>query len=113
MNWPKIFPTENNGNWRLSGRWRPNPTFFLLDEPAAGMNPQETLELMDLIKYIRERFALTIILIEHDMKLVMGISQRIVVLDYGRTIACGTPTEVAHNPLVVKAYLGKELENDA
>ena len=89
------------------------PHILLLDEPAAGMNPQETLELMDLIKYIRERFDLTIVLIEHDMKLVMGICQRIVVLDYGRMIACGTPKEVAHNPLVVKAYLGKELENDA
>lgn len=89
------------------------PHILLLDEPAAGMNPQETLELMDLIKYIREQFALTIILIEHDMKLVMGICQRIVVLDYGRMIACGTPAEIAHNPLVVKAYLGKELENDA
>ena len=89
------------------------PHILLLDEPAAGMNPQETLELMDLIKYIRDRFKLTILLIEHDMKLVMGICQRIFVLDYGRLIARGTPEEIAHNPLVIKAYLGKEMENDA
>lgn len=89
------------------------PHILLLDEPAAGMNPQETLELMELIQYIRERFDLTIILIEHDMKLVMGICQRIAVLDYGRMIACGTPEEVTHNPLVIKAYLGKEMENNA
>ncbi|HHT49200.1 MAG TPA: ABC transporter ATP-binding protein [Firmicutes bacterium] len=89
------------------------PHILLLDEPAAGMNPQETQELMDLIEYIKERFALTILLIEHDMKLVMGICQRIYVLDYGRTIARGTPAEIANNPLVIKAYLGKEMENDA
>lgn len=89
------------------------PHILLLDEPAAGMNPQETLELMDLIKYIRDRFKLTILLIEHDMKLVMGICQRIYVLDYGRLIARGAPEEIAHNPLVIKAYLGKEMENDA
>lgn len=89
------------------------PHILLLDEPAAGMNPQETLELMDLIKYIRDRFKLTILLIEHDMKLVMGICQRIFVLDYGRLIARGTPEEIARNPLVIKAYLGKEMENDA
>ena len=89
------------------------PHILLLDEPAAGMNPQETLDLMDLIKHIRDRFDLSILLIEHDMKLVMGICERILVLDYGRLIASGTPAEIAHNPMVIKAYLGKEMENDA
>jgi branched-chain amino acid transport system ATP-binding protein len=89
------------------------PHILLLDEPAAGMNPQETLDLMDLIRHIRDRFDLSILLIEHDMKLVMGICERILVLDYGRLIARGTPAEIAHNPMVIKAYLGKEMENDA
>jgi len=85
-----------------------NPSLLLLDEPAAGMNGQETDELMKLISFIRERFDLTILLIEHDMHLVMGICQRLIVLDYGRTIASGTPAEIRSNPLVIKAYLGSE-----
>ncbi|WP_028972569.1 ABC transporter ATP-binding protein [Spirochaeta cellobiosiphila] len=83
---------------------------LLLDEPAAGMNPQETQELMTLIRFIREKFDLTILLIEHDMHLVMGICERIVVLDYGRIIAEGLPAEVSKNPEVVKAYLGQEVD---
>jgi branched-chain amino acid transport system ATP-binding protein len=89
------------------------PTLLLLDEPAAGMNPQETLELMNLIRFIRGKFNLTILLIEHDMSLVMGICERISVLDYGQTIAEGTPEEISKNPLVIKAYLGEELETGA
>lgn len=83
-----------------------NPKLLLLDEPAAGMNPQETKELMELIAFIRREFKLTILLIEHDMKLVMGICERIMVLNYGRIIATGTPDEIKANPEVVKAYLG-------
>lgn len=83
-----------------------NPKLLLLDEPAAGMNPQETKELMELIAFIRSEFKLTILLIEHDMKLVMGICEKIMVLNYGRIIATGTPDEIQTNPEVVKAYLG-------
>lgn len=83
-----------------------NPKLLLLDEPAAGMNPQETKELMELIAFIRSEFKLTILLIEHDMKLVMGICEKIMVLNYGRIIATGTPDEIRVNPEVVKAYLG-------
>ncbi|MDR2807689.1 MAG: ABC transporter ATP-binding protein [Spirochaetaceae bacterium] len=84
------------------------PLLLLLDEPAAGMNPQETEELMKLIHHIREQFKLTILLIEHDMRLVMGICERIIVLDYGRIIAEGSPSEIRSNPAVIKAYLGEE-----
>ena len=85
-----------------------NPSLLLLDEPAAGMNPQETAELMKLISFIRKEFNLTILLIEHDMHLVMGICERLTVLDYGRRIAEGLPEEVKKNPAVIKAYLGQE-----
>jgi branched-chain amino acid transport system ATP-binding protein len=81
---------------------------LLLDEPAAGMNPQETLELMELIRFIKERFELTVLLIEHDMNLVMGICERLLVLDYGLTIAQGLPAEIRNNPVVIKAYLGED-----
>jgi len=84
------------------------PSLLLLDEPAAGMNPQETQNLMDLIRWIRKEFDLTILLIEHDMSLVMGICERIYVLDYGMIIAHGTPDEIKSNPRVIEAYLGEE-----
>ena len=80
----------------------------MLDEPAAGMNPQESLELMDFIRDIRDRFKVTILMIEHDMKVVMGVSEWIRVLDYGQLIAEGTPDEIKKNPRVIEAYLGKE-----
>lgn len=86
------------------------PKVLLLDEPAAGMNPQETKELTELIRYIRKEFELTVILIEHDMSLVMDICEKIFVFDYGKLIANGTPQEVQNNPEVVKAYLGEEDE---
>ena len=82
------------------------PKLLLLDEPAAGMNPQETKELMEMIRWIRQEFGLTVLLIEHDMSLVMGICERIYVLEYGMVIASGTPDEIKSNPEVIRAYLG-------
>ncbi len=87
-----------------------DPLLLLLDEPAAGMNPQETRELEDLITTIRDD-GLSILLIEHDMKLVMNLSDYIFVLDYGKKIAEGTPEEIRNNPTVIKAYLGEDIEN--
>lgn len=84
------------------------PRLLLLDEPAAGMNPKESEDLTDFIKQIRDRFDLSILLIEHHMQLVMGISERIYVLEYGTTIAHGTPNEIQNNKAVIKAYLGEE-----
>ena len=90
-----------------------SPKVLLLDEPAAGMNPSETAELMQNIKKIRDTFHLAILLIEHDMNLVMGICEGIAVLNYGKIIAKGTPDEIKSNPLVIEAYLGqgKEAKN--
>lgn len=87
------------------------PKLLLLDEPAAGMNPQETHELMEMIRWIREKFDLSILLIEHDMSLVMGVCERIYVLEYGMKIAEGTPEEIKNNSRVIEAYLGEEVIN--
>lgn len=85
-----------------------NPCLLLLDEPAAGMNPSETAELMENIRKIRDTFHIAIMLIEHDMNLVMGICEGIAVLNYGKIIAKGTPEEIKNNPTVIEAYLGKQ-----
>ena len=84
------------------------PKILLLDEPAAGMNPKETEDLMNTIKLIRDKFGIAVLLIEHDMKLVLGICERLVVLNYGQILTSGDPKEVINNPQVVEAYLGKE-----
>ncbi|MCH4013742.1 MAG: ABC transporter ATP-binding protein [Solobacterium sp.] len=84
-----------------------HPKLLLLDEPAAGMNPQETEDLMRMIRTVRDHFHISILLIEHDMQLVMGICERITVLNYGMLLAEGTPKEIQNNPEVIKAYIGE------
>ena len=90
-----------------------SPKLLLLDEPAAGMNPTETQELMDTIRLVQEKFSISILLIEHDMNLVMGICERLIVLNYGKILATGTPEQVRANPEVIGAYLGSEGDPDA
>ncbi len=87
------------------------PVLLLLDEPAAGMNPSETAELMENIVKIRDTFQIAIMLIEHDMNLVMGICEKISVLNFGKIIAQGTPSAIRNNPQVIEAYLGKKRED--
>lgn len=108
----KNLPYGDQRHLEIARALATNPALLLLDEPAAGMNPAETSRLMDIIAFIRKKFDLTILLIEHDMSLVMKICERIYVLDYGMVIAEGTPQEIQGNKRVIEAYLG-EVVNDA
>ena len=105
----KSLPYGDQRRLEIARALATDPKLLLLDEPAAGMNPQEKAELMELIRFIRDRFGVGIWLIEHDMKLVMSICERITVLDHGETIAVGTADEVQRDEKVIEAYLGEPL----
>ncbi len=107
----KNLPYANQRRLEIARALATDPFLLLLDEPAAGMNPQETLELDQFITQIREEENVSILLIEHDMRLVMSISDRIFVVDYGKKIAQGTPAEIQNNENVIKAYLGEDIDD--
>ena len=111
---PKYFKVEAEMNEKAMERkleiaraLATEPKLLLLDEPAAGMNPNETKELMDTIRFVRDEFDMTILLIEHDMKLVSGICEKLTVLNFGQVLASGNTSDVLNNPQVIKAYLGE------
>jgi len=106
--WAKNLPYGDQRRLELARALASEPKLLLLDEPTAGMNPGETAQMTALIKRLRDELDLTVLLIEHDMKVVMGISERITVLDYGEKLAEGAPEEIRANPAVIEAYLGKQ-----
>ena len=108
MCWQRTFHMVSRESWRLPVSMATEPKLLLLDEPAAGMNPNETGELMETIQFVREHFGMTILLIEHDMKLVSGICEELTVLNFGQVLAQGKTADVLNNPEVISAYLGDE-----
>ena len=103
----KNFPYGEQRRLEIARALAARPKLLLLDEPTAGMNPSETQGMMDFIQHLRDELGITIILIEHQMRVVMGISEIVTVLDYGKKIAEGTPEEIRNNPDVIEAYLGR------